>query len=157
MRLGVAILLVDGFDAGEDILAMAATHSIRVELPDELYEHVREAATRSDQSVETVLVGTLTLLFGDLPGGWDHLEATLDSLPDEQLWALVYRRLAWPAIAQLRQLTAHGKQAPLTEAEQAELDTLIDETDRYALLRSRVLLLLKQRGHNVEARLKLGA
>src|SRR5260370_22522442 len=133
MPPGNGILLEDALDAREDILAMAATHSIRVDLPAELYQQGREAAARSDQSVETVLVGSLALLFGDPPGGWDQLEATLESLPDEQLWALVYRRLAWPEGAQLRELTAQGKQAPLTEAEQADLDTLIDEADRYAL------------------------
>ena len=136
---------------------MAATHSIRVDLPAELYQQVLEAAARSDQSVETVLVGSLALLFGNPPGGWDHLEAILESLPDEQLWALVYRRLIWPEGARLRELTARGKQAPLTEMEQAELDALIDEADRYALLRSRALLLLKGRGHDIEARLQLGA
>jgi hypothetical protein len=136
---------------------MAATHSIRVDLPDDLYRQVREAAARSDQPVEAVLLGSLELLFGDPPGGWDQLEASLESLPDEQLWALVYRRMAWPDGARLRELTARGQRAPLAEAEQAELASLIDESDRYALLRSRALLLLKGRGHDVEARLKLGA
>ena len=48
---------------------MAPTHSIRVDLPADLYQQVREAAMRSDQSIETVLVGSLALLFGDPPGG----------------------------------------------------------------------------------------
>jgi hypothetical protein len=65
--------------------------------------------------------------------------------------------MAWPEGARLRELTARVKRASLTEAEQAELEALIDEADRYALLRSRALLVLKGRGHDVEARLKLGA
>jgi hypothetical protein len=136
---------------------MAATHSIRVDLPDDLYRQVREAAARSDQPVEAVLLGSLALLFGDPPNGWEQLEAGLESLPDEQLWALIYRRMTWPDGARLRELMARGQRAPLTEAEQAELASLIDESDRYTLLRSRALLLLKGRGHDVEARLKLGA
>jgi len=39
---------------------MPTTHSIRVDLPDGLYEQVRKAALRSDQPVEAVLVGRLT-------------------------------------------------------------------------------------------------
>src|SRR5579885_707593 len=98
---------------------MAATHSIRVDLPDGLYQQMRDAAARSDQPIETVLLGSLTLLFGDPPGGWEQLESTLESLPDEQLWALVYRRMAWPEGARLRDLTARGQRAPLTEEEQS--------------------------------------
>ena len=103
---------------------MAATHSIRVNLPAEFYQHVREAAARSDQSIEAVLVGTLAILFGDPPGGWDHLEATLESLPDAQLWALVYRGMAWPDSARLRELTARGKQVPLTSCNLLKADRM---------------------------------
>jgi hypothetical protein len=128
---------------------MAMTHSIRLELPGEVYEHARHAAARSDQSVEAVLVASLALLFGQPPGGWDHLAAILETLPDEQLWALVYRRLAWPLGSRLHELSARGKQGSLTEEEQTELEALIEEADRYALLRSRALLLLQERGHDV--------
>jgi len=108
---------------------MAPTHSIRVDLPADLYQQVREAAMRSDQSIEPVLVDSLALLFGDLPGSWDQLDVALESLPDEQLWAVVYRRLTWTAGARLREITVRGKQAPLTEPEQAEIDVLIDEAE----------------------------
>jgi len=103
------------------------------------------------------LVGSLALLFGEPASGWDRLIATLESLPDEQLWALVYRPLTWPKSARLRDLTSLGNQGALTEPEQAELEALIDDADRHALLRSRALLLLKERGQDVEARLMLGA
>ena len=136
---------------------MAPTHSIRVDLPADLYQQVREAAMRSDQSIEPVLVDSLALLFGDSPGGWDQLGVALESLPDEQLWAVIYGRLTWTTGARLREVTARGKQAPLTEPEQAELEVLIDEVDRYTVLRSRALLLLKRRGYDIEARLKPGA
>jgi len=56
----------------------------------------------------------------------------------------------------LRDLIAQGKQNALTADEQAELETLLDQIDRYTERRSRALLLLKQRGHDVEQYLKLG-
>lgn len=136
---------------------MAATRPIHIDVPEELFEKMQEAAERSDQPVETVLVGSLALLFGDPPPNWDQLEATLESLPDDQLWALVYRRLAWPESARLHDLVARGRLAPLTDDEQRELEALIDDADRYTLVRSRALLLLKGRGYDVEARLKLSA
>lgn len=79
----------------------------------------------------------------------------LAKLPDEQLWALVHRKIAWPQDARLRELTALGKQGTLSTEEQAELESLIDAYDQYVLLRSQALLYLKRRGYDVEQRLNL--
>ncbi len=138
-------------------MTMAGTHSLQVELPADLFEQIRKAAARSDQPVESVLVDTLALLFGTSRADWEGLAATLETLSDEELWALVYRRMAWPEGARVRELTARGKQATLSDAEQSELAALIDEADRLTLLRSRALLVLQQRGHNVGEYLKPGA
>jgi hypothetical protein len=67
---------------------------------------------------------------------------------DEQLWAIVHQRLAWPQDARLRELIALGKQRQITEDEKAEMERLIDLVDHQMLLRSEALLLLKQRGHD---------
>ncbi len=130
---------------------------IQLNLPADLYERIQEAAIRSDQPVESVLVESLTLLFGLPSVDWDHLTATLETLPDAQLWALVYRELTWGAGGRLRDLTTRGKQRPLSNEEQAELDGLIDEADRIMLLRSHALLVLQQRGHSVQDLLQRGA
>lgn len=130
--------------------------TITLDLPDEVYERVRQAAEDSQRPVESVLVDTIALMFGEMAADSllpDHLE----KLTDEQLWAVVYRPLAWPLDARLRELTALGKSGALSDDEQAEMETLIDAVDRYVLLRSKALLLLKQRGHEVERRLKPGA
>jgi hypothetical protein len=131
--------------------------SVVVQLPDALYERIREIAEQSNRPLETVLVDSLALLFGELPAETDFSAEMLQNLNDEQLWALVYRPLAWPQESRLRELIALGKRTALTDAEQAEIESLIRLVDRYTLLRSHALLLLKQRGHDVERRLKLGA
>ena|SRR5579859_1793831 len=128
-----------------------------LQLPDDLYERVRQVAQESHRPLESVLVDSLTLLFGDLPDNAELTPQTLATFSDEQLWALVQRSLAWPQDVRLRELTALGKQGNLTTEEQAEMERLVDQVDRYILVRSQALLLLKQRGHDVERRLKLGA
>ena len=138
-------------------MAMAGTHSIQVELPADLFEQIREAAARSDQPVESVLIDSLALLFGAPRADWDQLMETLETLPDAQLWALIYRRMTWPEGMRLRELTERGQQAPLSDDEQAEVAALIDEADRLTLLRSRALVVLRQRGHDIRKHLKLGA
>ena len=131
--------------------------SVILSLPESLYEQVRRVAEKSDRPVELVLIDTLALLFGELPSDSELDPQSLNVLADEQLWALVYRSLAWPIDARLRELSAMGKSGSLSDAEQNELDVLVDQVDRYVLLRSHALLLLKQRGHDVERRLRLSA
>lgn len=131
--------------------------TVLVDLPPDLYERIRTVAEASNRPVQTVLAESLALLFGDLADDADTLLPALERLSDEQLWAVVHRRLAWPHATRLRALTTAGSRRTLAADEQAELEALIDQVDRYALLRSRALLLLQQRGHDAAAYVKRGA
>src|SRR5258707_1171784 len=89
-----------------------------------------------------------------------NIDRLLNELPhysDAQLWAVVNRRLPWPQTLRLRELSGRGKQGALAETEQTELNGLIDQVDRYMLLRSEALVLLQQRGHEINNYLKFGA
>ena len=139
-----------------DVLVVEA----RTDLPDPrivaLERRAQEIARASNRSVEEVLVESLALLFGTLPDA-DTAPDALKGYSDEQLWAVVHQHLAWPQDARLRELVALGKQGQVSDEEKAELGRLIDLVDRYMLLRSQALVLLKQRGYEVEKQLKLGA
>lgn len=136
---------------------MPSTQSVSLDLPDELYERIRKVAERNDRSVETVLRESLEVMFGSEAGGPDNRASPLESYRDDQLWAVVYRRMAWPQRERLRELVARSKQGDLTPDEQTELKTLLDRVDQFTLLRSQALYLLEQRGHSIERHLKLGA
>ena len=110
----------------------------------------------NDRSVEAVLLDGLNLLFGGLPETNITPEA-LKKYTDEQLWAIVHHRLAWPQDTRLRELVALGKRSQISDDERAEMERLIALVDRAMLLRSQALVILKQRGHEVEKQLKLGA
>lgn len=131
---------------------------ITLQIPDELYERLQEAAESSQRSPETVLLESLDLLLSppSIPN-IDEPLAELSSYSDTQLWAVVHRHLPWNQSLRLRELSAKGKQGDLTNDEQAELQYLLDRVDRDMLLRSEALLLLKQRGHDIDVYLKLGA
>lgn len=130
--------------------------TVELQIPAEIYERARQIASDSNRSLESVLLDGLALLFGDLPDTSLSPDALKD-YTDEQLWAVVHQRLAWPQDARLRELIALGKQGQLTTDEQAEMERLVDLVDHQMLLRSEALLLLKRRGHDVETKLKLGA
>ena len=130
--------------------------TIELELPAEVYERAQQIAKDSNRSVESVLLDGLTLLFGTLPDTGLSPD-TLKSYTDEQLWAVVHQRLAWPQDTRLRELIALGRHGQITDDEQAEMERLIHLVDHQMLLRSEALLLLKERGHNVGEQLKSGA
>lgn len=81
----------------------------------------------------------------------------LTDFSDEQLWRLVYQPFALEQDARLSELTVLGKSGKLSDEEEREMEGLIGENDRYILLRTQALVMLKQRGHDVERRLKSGA
>ncbi|MBX3062383.1 MAG: hypothetical protein U0528_06670 [Anaerolineae bacterium] len=130
---------------------------VLLQLPEELYARIRQIAEESQRPVESVLVDSLSLLFGELPDNDSLTPEMLSSLTDEQLWAIVHRHLAWALDSRLRELSELGKTGQLSAEEYAEMESLVEQTDRHILLRSQALLLLKQRGYDVEHRLKMGA
>ena len=79
----------------------------------------------------------------------------LQSLTDEALWAVVRRPLAWGQDIRLRELTAQSKARNLTPDEEIEIDQLVEAYDRYVLLRSQALMLLKSRGQDVDSYLNM--
>lgn len=133
-----------------------AQPTVQLRLPADVYERARQIAKANDRSVEAVLLDGLNLLFGGLPETNITPEA-LKKYTDEQLWAIVHHRLAWPQDTRLRELVALGKRGQISDDERAEMERLIALVDRAMLLRSKALVILKQRGHEVEKQLKLGA
>ena len=130
--------------------------TIELQIPVEIYERAREIAGDSNRSVESVLLDGLALLFGALPDVRISPDLLKD-YSDEQLWTVVYHRLARPQDARLRELIALGKRGQITDEGKTEMEGLIALVDHQMLLRSEALLMLKQRGHNIEKQLKLGA
>lgn len=75
----------------------------------------------------------------------------LQHYTDDELWAVVDERLTTEQDTRLRQLIALGKQGQLSVDEQAEMEQLVDMVDHQMLLRSEALLLLQQRGRDIDA------
>ena len=71
--------------------------SLTLDLPEELYEHMRQVAEQSQRSLERVVLESLCLLFVSPTTATDIATAlaALRDYTDEQLWAVVYQRLPW--------------------------------------------------------------
>ena len=132
--------------------------SITLDLPDDLYEHVRQVAEQQQCPVERVVVESLRTLFVPRPPTVDvatHL-AELLSYADSQLWAVVSQRLPWLQSQQLHTLSMKKKLGKLPAHEQRALDALLALNDHAMLLRSEALRLLHQRGHDITVYLEHG-
>ena len=129
--------------------------TIELEIPEDVYEQARDIARCGNRSVESVLQDGLSILFGT---SFD-VEVSPDSLvdfSDEQLWEVVHRRLSWAKDSRLRSLMALGKEGRMSDQERQELEQLVAVVDRQMLLRTKALVLMKQRGHDIETYLELG-
>jgi hypothetical protein len=119
---------------------------VLINLPDQLYERIQQVAEASERSIEAVLLESLDILFAnDVPDTTEPGE--LSSYADEQLWAIVERRLPWPQSIRLHELS---EKSALSDDERQELEQLLDLTDRLMLARSEALRILKARGHNID-------
>jgi hypothetical protein len=128
--------------------------TITLDLPDTLYDRVQQIAEDSSRTPEMVLLESLNLMFEPSSGSGAEELDQLTGYSDEQLWAVVHRRLPWTQSLRLRELVAQSKQGALSSKEKDELQLLLEQVDSYMLLRSEALLLLKQRGHDITPYLK---
>lgn len=130
--------------------------SVVLELPEDLYERIRIMADTANRPVEDVIADGLEWIF--TPSDVDSLTPDgLESMTDDELWAVVhrlYQHLAWSINTRSREFRERNKRLPLTEDQEQERDDLVAEYDRYVFLRSKALLLLRDRGHDVEAYLR---
>jgi hypothetical protein len=119
--------------------------TISVDLPQELYERLQQAAEQREQSLEAVLVDGLSLLFGTpLPE-----LSLLDTFTDEMLKQIIRQRLSDSDEEQMETLLDKGNQGILDPKDKFELDRLIATVNRQMLLRSEAFVILKKRGHDI--------
>jgi hypothetical protein len=129
---------------------MADNPSVVLELPPYLYEFLSQFAEQSQQPIGRLLLDSIEQTYlgrdaGDIEQFFDHLAAATDA----QLWWVLHHTFLWLRRLQLEELLERAE--PLNAAEQAYVDTMLDKYNRYVLARSEALLLLKQRGHDIDA------
>lgn len=130
--------------------------TVELEIPEEVFEEARGIAKGGNRSVESVLQDGLAMMFGNTEVCGVSMES-LENFSDEQLWKIINHQLTWAQDSRWRELMANNKKGTLSRAESNELDNLLDIIDRQVLMRTKALVLMKQRGHNIETYLGLGA
>lgn len=126
--------------------------TLTIQIPEKTYESVQQAAELTHQTIESLVVESLSLLHDPLPVEVDLSE--FERLSDDELWYLVWRRLPFSLETRLETLSDLGDEGKLTDSEREELSQLVRRVDRYVLIRSAALVTLQERGHDVMGRLK---
>ena len=130
--------------------------TVMLEVPVALYERAERLAREKNGSAESLLLDTLSNALGDLTA-MELEPEDLQALEDDQLYGVAHQRLAQPQEDRLRELLNLAQSGMATDAEIAELEALGDLVEHQMLLRSEALLLLKQRGRDIDSLLMLGA
>lgn len=129
------------------------TQVVNIELPEDIYQRFQAAAMLTRRPLEDVIVqtirGNLPPVLADLAPEHRDLVADLQRLTDDALWAIGKEPLPAAQWCRHQRLLHKTEQDTLTAAEQAELATLREATDRFVTRRSYALALLKWRGHTI--------
>ena len=125
---------------------------LTLELPEDIYEHVRRAAKGMNQPVEKALVDIVraaTPSLEKVPAEYRAQLEVMEDLGDEELWRISRRRPAPARQRRLERLLDKNQRGELTDRDRQAWYELRADGDRLMLQRSYAALLLKYRGHRV--------
>ena len=130
-----------------------AMHAVTINLPDTVYEQIRQAAEKAQRPIDDVLEEALAAVapVSDIaPGPLRTALAQLAYCNDAALWQAA--RTTMPAVQRERLAALHDKHQcgeSLTNEERTEEETLLTLYRETLLVRAQATVLLKQRGCDV--------
>jgi hypothetical protein len=129
-----------------------AVHTVTLNLPETIYEQIRQAAEKAQRPIDDVLVEAVAAVAPCMDTGPEDLRSALAHmayLNDAALWQAARATVA--ADQRERLAALHDKQQcdTLTAEEQAEERALLALYRETLLVRAQAAILLKQRGYDV--------
>ncbi len=129
-----------------------ATHTIRLDVPSELYERLKQRAAHAQRSVEAELLSVVQAAVrgeDELPPDLADALIPLTSMDDAELWQAAGSHLPDGAARRLEALNLKRQREGLTEREERVASSLLRQYERFMLIRAEAAALLKRRGHDV--------
>lgn len=134
-------------------------HTISLNVPENLYLRLQQAAQATQQPLEKILLRAMQL---GSPPGWESVPAefqadlaALDRLDDDSLWEIARLQRGEAEMVRYQILLDKNANTSLTPAEKIELDELSTTFDRAMLCKAQAAALLKWRGHQLPPAEKL--
>jgi len=127
--------------------------TVTLQLPENLYTRLQQAAKATRRSFDEVLLHSLQV---GSPPAWDDAPeefqadlAVLDRLDDETLWGIARSFQTEESMARYQELLDKNANQNLSTDERQELSQLRYEADRLMLQKAQAVALLRWRGHSV--------
>ncbi len=130
-----------------------AGRRVTIEVPDDLYNRLQRQADAAQRSIAAEVLRLVTAaVAGDderVPPDLEDELARVETLDDASLWKLARAQFPARIARRMQSLQFKRQREGLSWGEREIEVTLAREYDRRMLTRSKALLLLKQRGHDV--------
>lgn len=130
-----------------------SNQTVNVRLPEALFQRLQQIAAVTHRSVEDVLTTTVNAALPaapDIPTELANDLAAMILFSDASLKAAALSSLSAAQQKRLTQLTHAGGSRALTQAENQELQSLLDLHDQAVLRRAKALAVLAQRGYDLD-------
>ena len=127
---------------------------LTINLPEPLYNRLKQRAAQTQRSVEAELVDVVALALpvaDALPTDLAEAISQLALLNDSDLWRAARSTLPAEAAERLEALHLKRQRESLAEQEDDEVASLTRQYERVMLVRARAAQLLNQRGHDVSS------
>jgi hypothetical protein len=126
---------------------------LTLELPDSIYKRFKRRAEATEQSVEEVIMKTLS---ASLPPSPDEVSSdmqqellAIESLNDDELWQVAQSTMSKDKLRKWKHLMEKNTNGVLTQEEQCRLNAFVTEADRITLRKAHAYALLKWRGYRL--------
>lgn len=126
------------------------SQQVHLQLPDQLVEKLHQIAEAKQRPFEAVAVAAMQQgvqvdeLLIETP------DDVLESFTDDQLWAVVDQRLSKAEDRRYARLRNKGKEDRRSPEDEAEFQVLLHKINFQMLERSKALLQLQARGHDIK-------
>jgi plasmid stability protein len=126
--------------------------AITLNLPETLYDWLKQRAEQTQRSIEDELLETVATaipLTEELPDDLNEAISHLHLLDDQTLWRAARSHLSAEVATEMEQLHLKRQREGLTENETQILNNRVHQYEQTMLIRAQAAALLKQRGYDV--------
>ncbi len=128
-------------------------HTVTVQLPENIYLRLREAAHATKQSLNNIILRAVEMGsppdLHDIPAKYQADLAALDHLDDNSLWLIARSIHQETDFVQYDDLLEKNKNGTISDDESRRLAELRTEADRFMIRKAHAAALLRWRGHKM--------
>jgi plasmid stability protein len=128
------------------------TNRLTIELPDLLYERVKQRAEIKNHTIEDEVIEAVSSAITDnngVPPELDSALKDLETLNDKALWKIARTKMPSKDVKKIHNLHYKRQDTDLTDQEKQLLANLMADYDQYILMRAKAAAVLHKRGYDV--------